>query len=230
MRELHGLSFDEACSVWVTCDRPPAAGSLPSMSRVPTRLGPRRVDGRRLRSERTSQLIIEAYLALLREICGCRPRRRSPIGAGYSVRSVFERFPDLYRSASLQPTMPSPWAQAQAVVRDVDGDRSARIRSAGRDTLPDLRAMAAAVARAQCQPGRFARAQAADQAGPRADHEAARADVSPRTGRSPMTAARKHTLIALEALTDFESWARMRELYGLSVEQALRRSGSASSI
>ena len=31
--------------------------------------------------------------------------------------------------------------------------------------------------------------------------------------------ARKHTLIALEALTDFESWARMRELYGLSVEQ-----------
>ena len=31
--------------------------------------------------------------------------------------------------------------------------------------------------------------------------------------------ARKHTLIALEALTDFESWARMRELHGLSVEQ-----------
>ena len=31
--------------------------------------------------------------------------------------------------------------------------------------------------------------------------------------------ARKHTLIALEALTDFESWGRMRELYGLSVEQ-----------
>ena len=32
--------------------------------------------------------------------------------------------------------------------------------------------------------------------------------------------ARKHTLIALEALTDFESWARMRELYGLSLEEA----------
>ena len=27
-------------------------------------------------------------------------------------------------------------------------------------------------------------------------------------------------MVALEALTDFESWARMRELYGLSFEQA----------
>jgi hypothetical protein len=27
-------------------------------------------------------------------------------------------------------------------------------------------------------------------------------------------------VLALEALTAFESWARMRELYGLSVEQA----------
>src|SRR5262249_14448236 len=34
---------------------------------------------------------------------------------------------------------------------------------------------------------------------------------------------RKRTLIALEALTDFESWARMRELYGLSFEQACNR-------
>jgi hypothetical protein len=32
--------------------------------------------------------------------------------------------------------------------------------------------------------------------------------------------ARKYALISLEALTDFESWARMRELHGLSVDQA----------
>ncbi len=31
---------------------------------------------------------------------------------------------------------------------------------------------------------------------------------------------RKKTMLALEAITDFESWARMRELYGLSVEEA----------
>lgn len=57
-----------------------------------------RIDGRRLRSERTRQLIIEAYLALIRE------NRSTPmptaqeiaVRAGYSVRSVFERFPDLH--------------------------------------------------------------------------------------------------------------------------------------
>jgi len=31
---------------------------------------------------------------------------------------------------------------------------------------------------------------------------------------------RRNILIALEALTDFESWARMREDYGLPIEQA----------
>ena len=31
---------------------------------------------------------------------------------------------------------------------------------------------------------------------------------------------RRYTLIALEALTDFESWARMRENYSLSIEEA----------
>ena len=31
---------------------------------------------------------------------------------------------------------------------------------------------------------------------------------------------RKHVLIALEALTDFESWGRMRERHGLSIEAA----------
>ena len=49
-----------------------------------------------LRSERTRQFIIEAYLSLLSE----NQRRRRPLlqiaeRAGYSVRSVFERFPDL---------------------------------------------------------------------------------------------------------------------------------------
>jgi len=33
-------------------------------------------------------------------------------------------------------------------------------------------------------------------------------------------ASRKHLLIALEALTDMESWARMRHFYNLSFEEA----------
>ena len=31
---------------------------------------------------------------------------------------------------------------------------------------------------------------------------------------------RKHTLVALEALVDVESWVRMREHFGLSVDEA----------
>ena len=53
------------------------------------------VDGRRQRSERTRQLIIEAYLALLREDPHIPTSARIAERAGYSVRSVFERFPDL---------------------------------------------------------------------------------------------------------------------------------------
>ena len=56
---------------------------------------PARIDGRRQRSLRTRQAIIEAYLGLLRE----NPQR--PTGAqiaeraGCSIRSIFERFTDL---------------------------------------------------------------------------------------------------------------------------------------
>ena len=37
---------------------------------------------------------------------------------------------------------------------------------------------------------------------------------------------RRRTLIALEALTDMESWGRMREFHGLSVEDAQAASAS----
>ena len=36
----------------------------------------------------------------------------------------------------------------------------------------------------------------------------------------PIDDVRRKTMLALEALLDFESWARMRELYGLSFDQA----------
>ena len=56
---------------------------------------PTRIDGRRLRSERTKQLIIEAFLALLRETHDMPTAVQIAERAGYSVRSIFERFPDL---------------------------------------------------------------------------------------------------------------------------------------
>ena len=54
-----------------------------------------RVDGRRLRSERTKQLIVEAYMSLVRENSQMPTAIQIAERAGYSVRSVFERFPDL---------------------------------------------------------------------------------------------------------------------------------------
>ena len=106
------------------------------------RLRPPRVDGRRLRSERTRQLIIEAYLALLRENSRrCRPRRRSPSARAIPCARCSSAFPTCCRSASLRPTMPSPWRRpgtgARPRRRPVDAhplagrDRAARLARTG---------------------------------------------------------------------------------------------------
>ena len=90
-----------------------------------------RIDGRRLRSERTKQLIIEAYLALLRE----NPELPMPTAAqiarraGYSVRSIFERFPDLNKLRIAAADYSLAQAAALAPARHVDDDRATRIRS-----------------------------------------------------------------------------------------------------
>ena len=56
---------------------------------------PVRIDGRRQRSERTRQTIVEAYLALLRDSPHIPTAAQIAERAGYSVRSLFERFPGL---------------------------------------------------------------------------------------------------------------------------------------
>src|ERR1700754_359783 len=87
------------------------------------------VDGRRLRSERTKQYIIEAYLTLLRQ--NPRPPTASQIAerAGYSVRSLFERFPDLLALSLAAADYAFAQASAQAVIRNIDADRATRIRT-----------------------------------------------------------------------------------------------------
>ena len=101
------------------------------MSRPPSPKPPR-IDGRRLRSERTKQLIIEAFLALLRENpAGMPTAAQIAERAGYSVRSIFERFPDLnaLRVAatdySLAQARPLPRrAMSTAIARRASGPRS----------------------------------------------------------------------------------------------------------
>src|SRR5258708_34544332 len=89
-----------------------------------------RIDGRRLRSERTKQLIIEAYLELLRSKPPQMPTAAEIARqAGYSVRSIFERFADLAALNLATADYALALGQAEAVARDVDGDRRTRIRS-----------------------------------------------------------------------------------------------------
>jgi AcrR family transcriptional regulator len=198
-------------------------GESLSASAVPvtTVSPPAPLDGRRLRSERTKQLIIEAYLALLRDnpVAPMPTAARIAERAGYSVRSIFERFPDLNKLRLAAADYGLAQAAAFAPPRNIDGDRQARIKS-----QVETRA-------GTCERGvalwrvllfsvdqddelktrvRIARERTVE-----------RMEVMYRTELATLSAQeRKYLLIALEAITDIESWARLRELYRLSFEDA----------
>lgn len=186
-------------------------------SRLPAPSKNIRVDGRRLRSERTKQLIVEAYLAIIRE----NPQTPLPTAAeiaaraGYSVRSIFERFPDLHTLRVAAADYALAHAAALAPARDVDGDRATRIKS-----HVETRA-------GTCERGvslwrslvfnidendelkiriKVAR-----------DRTIERMELMYRPELSVLPATeRRAVLIALEAITDIESWARLRDVHGLS--------------
>lgn len=177
------------------------------------------VDGRRLRSERTKRRIIEAYLSLLGHDPQIPTAAQIAERAGCSVRSIFERFNDLHALRVAATDHAFAEANAQAVPRDLGTDRSSRIRShvemrAGTCArwLPMWRALNANQGESIELKARIKLARELIMT--RAEHIYAPelANVTP--------LVRKHTLIALEALIDFESWGRMRELYGLSFEEA----------
>jgi AcrR family transcriptional regulator len=187
---------------------------------VPTASRPARIDGRRLRSERTKQLIIEAYLALLREnpVVMMPTAARIAERAGYSVRSIFERFPDLNKLRTAAADYQLAQAAALAPPRHVAGDRAARIRS-----QVETRAGTCERGVALWRVLIFSVDQDDDL---RTRLRIARERTVERLAvmYRPELAAlpereRQHLLIALEAITDMESWARMRDLYGLSVEE-----------
>lgn len=178
-----------------------------------------RIDGRRLRSERTKQLIIEAFLALVRE----EPRVPTAVQiaerAGYSVRSVFERFPDLNALRVAATDYALAQATALAPARHVDADRQTRLRSQV-DTRAHTCERSVALWRVLTNVqddsddlrSRVRRAREATMA---------RLELMYKPELSVLSAdERRDLLIALEALTDIESWARMREQHGLPFEEA----------
>ena len=179
-----------------------------------------RIDGRRLRSERTKQLIIEAYLALAREMSPRVPTAAEIAErAGYSVRSVFERFPDI--RALQVAAVDYSFAQLAALAppRGADGDRKTRIESHVRTRgqtceswLPLWRSL---IVNQGDSPELKARIRDAR------ERATARMELMFAPELELMhPAERRQILIALEALMDVESWARMRETFGLSIDEA----------
>jgi hypothetical protein len=180
---------------------------------------PTRIDGRRLRSERTKQLIVEAYLLLLREGNRNPTAAQTAERAGYSVRSVFERFPDLHALRVMATDYSISQAAALAPARNVDGDRASRIKS-----QVETRA-------GTCERGLLlwrmllVFQQDSDELKQRVKLGRNRTILrleqmyAQELGTLDET-RRKRLLIALEALTDMESWARMRHFYNLSYEEA----------
>lgn len=168
---------------------------------------------------RTKQLIIEAYLTLLREDPQVPTAARIAERAGYSVRSVFERFPDLHALRVAATDYAFTQGYAQAVPRDLDGDRQARLKAhvetrgwICEQWLPLWRALNANKGDSQELQARIALVR---EAVLRRIELMYRAELSTLAERE-----RRQILIAIETLIDFESWARMREYNGLSFEEA----------
>jgi AcrR family transcriptional regulator len=188
--------------------------SIPPAPRKPTR-----IDGRHLRSERTKRLIIEAYMALVRETGQMPTAVQIADRAGYSVRSIFERFPDLHALRVAATDLAIGEAKAQGALRDVEADRLTRIRSqvearghgcerwlplwrvlnTNHSDSPELRQRIKMIRQLIIM----------------------RMEIMFKPELSVLgEAERRKTLIALEALTDFDSWARMTEMFSLTFEEA----------
>lgn len=177
------------------------------------------MDGRQLRSERTKQRIIEAYLGLLRKSPQLPTAPQIAKRAGCSTRTVFERFTDL-RTLSLAATdYVFSQGMAQAVAQNVDADRQTRLRFQVETRaqicerwLPLWRVLIHDQNESQLLNKRIDRMRDAIVEQLQLMYEPELSTLS--------ELERQQLLIALEAQTDFEAWGRMRERHGLSFEAA----------
>ena len=176
-----------------------------------------RIDGRRLRSERTRQLIIEAYLALLWRNQRMPTAAQIAVEAGYSTRSIFERFVDLNALTLATADYAIAQAQAEAKPQDVDADRQSRIRShvatraaacerwlplwrvliGMQDNVPELRTRVVLARLGNIE----------------------RMRLMYRTEMAALSdAERERLLFVLGTLVSFESWDQLRNCFGQSDE------------
>ena len=176
-------------------------------------------DGRRRRSERTRKALIEAYLDLLRE--NQQPPTTPEIAkrAGYSVRSVFERFSDLLTLSLAAADYAFEQSVAQAALPILDADLHTQLKSQVETRaafceqwLPLWRALLRHRSASEELAIRIKRMRAAT---------VFRLGLAYGPELSTLSAAEHaQLLVALDILTDFESWGRMRQDHGLSIEAA----------
>ena len=183
-----------------------------------TSSGARKIDGRRLRSERTRLAIIAAYLALLRRSPAMPTAAQIAEQAGCSTRSIFERFADLDALSLATADHAIIQSQAEVVARHVDGDRPTRIHShvetrtsACEKWLPLWRIITAQDQLAELKT-RVVLVRLANIARIKLMYALELSSLPDPT--------RNQLLIALAALTSFESWDQMRHCHGLSVQAA----------
>jgi AcrR family transcriptional regulator len=177
-----------------------------------------KIDGRRQRSERTRLAIVLAYLELLRRNPVMPTAAQIAEQAGYSTRSIFERFADLDALSLATADYAIAQGQAEAVARHVDGDRPTRIQShvetralACEKWLPLWRIITAQDQIAELKT-RVILVRLAN-------IERMKLMYAPElSGLSELP--RNQLLIALATLTSFESWDQMRHCHGFSVEAA----------
>ncbi len=179
---------------------------------------PPRTDGRRLRSVRTRQLIIDAYLLLLRESPQIPTAAAIARRAGYSVRSVFERFPDLHTLRVAATDYAMSQAAQQVANHPPKGSRAVRLKThvemRGRvceEWLPLWRALNANQGESAELKDRIRRARELVIRRLETMYEPELSTLRP--------VERQQTVLAIEALIDFESWARLRHMFGLTYEQ-----------
>ena len=178
-----------------------------------------KIDGRHARSVRTRAAIIDAFLTLVRERAEVPTAAALARRAGCSTRSVFERFSDFKELASasfdhvLQQGLSTPVGDTPSRDRATRIDFQVRVRATNCENwLPLWRVLMRTTLGAQEVLGvRISVIREMSRARMRMMYEPELSTLS--------QWKREATLIALEALTDYESWGRMREHYKLSFEQ-----------
>jgi len=178
----------------------------------------RRIDGRHLRSRRTRERLIAAYLELLSETgslptCNGVARR-----AGCSVRTLFDRFQDmagLARAANARAAMAAAIADTIAEDAAMPGPPAA-LGPVALDRVARIRLHVTTRARLceRALPDR-----------PPEDGDDLAGLVALETYYDPELSAlgaveRRRLLIALGILTDADGWTRIRQRFGTSINEA----------